>query len=72
MKYGLIFLACGIYFAVTAVAVEGLAWLLLWPALSFVIVGLGYVAVGPGIFGKKNQMAVWHGGLCWSCCPTCN
>jgi protein-tyrosine phosphatase len=35
--------------------VGGWGWTLLWPALSFLLVALGYAGIGPGIFGKRRD-----------------
>jgi hypothetical protein len=33
--------------------VSGPAWLVVWPALAVTIVGLGYLGLGPRVFGKR-------------------
>lgn len=43
---GLALLAC-------AAALGGIAWLLAWPAVAVITVGLGYLGLGPGVFGKR-------------------
>jgi hypothetical protein len=60
MRYGLVFLLCGVYLGVTAWSVRGLGWWLLWPAVSFFLVGGAYAGLGPRIFGKRA-----NGTLAW-------
>jgi protein-tyrosine phosphatase len=61
MKYGLLFLLLGVVLLMQSALVGGLWWLLLWPGLSFAIVGLAYLAIGPRVFGKRTDgtMAWW-------------
>jgi protein-tyrosine phosphatase len=62
MKYTLVFAAFSAYLVVLAVHLGGLAWLLLWPALSFLLVAAAYAGLGPGVCGKRPD-----GGLaCWA------
>lgn len=55
MKYGMFFLILTVL--LTAVAFIHCGWwfLLLWPALSFGIVAIGYLAFGPRVFGKTKS-----------------
>lgn len=61
MKYGILFLVMGIILGLQAGLLHGLYWLLVWPGLSFGLVGLAYLGLGPRIFGKRpvGTMA-WH------------
>jgi protein-tyrosine phosphatase len=53
MRYGLCFIVFGVMLAVLGVQ-HGTGWLaLLWPSLSMTAVGLGYVGIGPAIYGKR-------------------
>src|SRR5262249_56978547 len=47
--------------AAAAVLVEGWAWLLLWPALSFLLLAAAYAGIGPGLLGKRpgGSIAWW-------------
>jgi len=55
MKYGVLFLLLGALFGYAAVRLTGAGWLLLWPAISFTLVALGYLGVGARVFGKRND-----------------
>ena len=53
MKYGVLFSTLAlllVYFALTS---RGWYQCLIWPALSFGVVGLGYLALGRRVFGKR-------------------
>src|SRR5262245_56425701 len=74
MRYAFIFCLLALGFAFLASVNGGPAWLLLWPALSFFVLALGYLGLGPRILGKRpdGQIAWWalllHGpylGLTW-------
>ena len=42
----------------------GRTWFLLWPAFSLVVIGLGYVWLGPWVTGKReNGTFAWHAAL---------
>jgi protein-tyrosine phosphatase len=61
MRYTVVFALFGVYLAVVAFAVGDFGWLLLWPAVSFLLVGAAYAGLGPGIFGKRpgGTLAWW-------------
>jgi protein-tyrosine phosphatase len=52
MELGAIFSALGLIFGAGAVIERGGDWVLLWPALAFVVVGGAY-AQRPGVLGKR-------------------
>jgi hypothetical protein len=54
-RFGVSLLALGGALGGAAGWLGGPALLVLWPAASVVIVGLGYVALGPGVFGKRRD-----------------
>ena len=58
MRYAVIFICLGVAFIALAVQTGGWGWLLLWPGLSGVLVGLGYAGLGARVFGKRR-----HGGF---------
>ncbi|AKT41252.1 dual specificity protein phosphatase family protein [Chondromyces crocatus] len=58
MRYGGSFLALSGSLAVLGGASGGSGLLLLWPALSFVVVGAAYVARRPGLLGKRTDGTV--------------
>ena len=53
MKYAVLFSVLGITCLVGAVGYEGWYWLMLWPGVSFFLVGFCYAGLGPGLFGKR-------------------
>lgn len=53
MKFGILFLAIGIILGLEAGLLRGWYWLLVWPGLSFGLVGLAYLGLGPCVFGKR-------------------
>lgn len=53
MKYAFGFLLLASGCIAVAVQTRGAAWLLLWPALSFLLVAIGYVGGGPRVLGKR-------------------
>ncbi len=57
-KYGFLLIAFGL--ALITRKHGGWTWLLLWPALSFLIVGVAYALREPRIFGKQSD-----GTLAW-------
>jgi protein-tyrosine phosphatase len=63
MKYG-IFLILGIIFGLQAALLRGPYWLLVWPCLSFGLVGFAYLGLGPRIFGKRpTGTMAWYSVL---------
>lgn len=57
---GVMFLCLAVFFAALCGHFGGITWLLVWPAYSLVVVGLGYVWLGPGVVGKQPD-----GTLSW-------
>ena len=55
MKYTIAFGAMSLVLAASSLLYPEVRWLLLWSALSFGIVSLGYAGVGPRIFGKGRD-----------------
>ena len=55
MKYPVLFMSIAGSMLFAAWVHGGWAHLLLWPALSFAIVGLGYFRLGPRIYGKSSS-----------------
>jgi len=53
LRFGGLQLALGTGLLGCAAVLGGGAWLLVWPAVSVAVVGLGYLGLGPGIFGKR-------------------
>jgi protein-tyrosine phosphatase len=52
VKYGLLILALAAATGAIPVQSGGWTWLLAWPVLSGVVVGVAYLAGRPGVFGK--------------------
>jgi protein-tyrosine phosphatase len=53
MKYALFFLFIAGQFFIEAALLGGYFWLLVWPGVSFGLVGLAYLGLGPKVFGKQ-------------------
>ena len=53
MKYGITFTLFAALIGYVAIVNGGLAYLLLWPAISFLLVAIAYFGVGPIVFGKQ-------------------
>jgi protein-tyrosine phosphatase len=61
MRYGALFLILGGILLLEAVILGGLFRLLVWPAISFSLVALGYLGLGPRLFGKRSDGTMaWH------------
>ncbi|MEZ4449650.1 MAG: hypothetical protein R3B09_09230 [Nannocystaceae bacterium] len=58
MLYGLLLLLLGAALAGFAGLLGGLAWALVWPALSFALVGFAYVAARPAALGKRPDGSI--------------
>ena len=55
MKYGVLFLTLSFFLFLMAFVFRGWFLLLLWPATSLCLVGLGYVVFGHRVFGKCSD-----------------
>ncbi|OQA15720.1 MAG: hypothetical protein BWY64_02782 [bacterium ADurb.Bin363] len=55
MNYGYFFIFSGIFFIFYALNLEGMGLLLLWPGMSFFIVGLAYLRRKSSVYGKRND-----------------
>ncbi len=55
MKFGILFLIAASLMAIRALLSGGWYLLLLWPAVSFMTVALGYLRFGPRVFGKRSD-----------------
>lgn len=53
MRNGVLFLVIGASLAGLGAVAGGLAWALLWPAMSFLLVGVAYLTRRPGMLGKR-------------------
>jgi hypothetical protein len=61
MKYGILFLTVGIVLGVEAILLGGAYWLLVWPGVSFGLVGAAYLGLGARVFGKRlNGTMAWY------------
>jgi protein-tyrosine phosphatase len=61
MRYVVVFGLVGCYLGVTAALVGGWAWLLAYPAASFLALAVAYAGAGPSLFGKRpdGRLAWW-------------
>ena len=55
MKYGVLFAILAVLLGVLGVSQGGWHLLWLWPALSFGVVALGYLRLGPKVYGKSPK-----------------
>ena len=55
MKYGFLFATIAVLLMTSAISHGGWFYLLSWPALSFGIVALGYLHLGPRVYGKSQR-----------------
>lgn len=53
MKYGIFFLLIAALMLTVAIKFGGWYFTVMYPALSFAIVAIGYLGVGPRVFGKR-------------------
>jgi protein-tyrosine phosphatase len=53
--YAAAFLSLAAVLAIEAVWLRGVGWLLMWPAISFGLVGSAYAGLGPAVFGKRSD-----------------
>jgi protein-tyrosine phosphatase len=65
LAMGVAFLCLAVLFAALTGRYGGATWILAWPAYSLVVVGLGYVWLGPDVLGKQPD-----GTLSWKCALT--
>lgn len=53
MKYAVLLTLLGVAQSALAAQYRGIAWLLVWSGVSFIVVGAAYAGAGPGVFGKR-------------------
>lgn len=53
MKYGVSFLLLAALLQAVAMQFSGGYWIMTYPAISFALVAVGYLGVGPRVFGKR-------------------
>jgi protein-tyrosine phosphatase len=53
LKYAILFALAGTLLGVIAISYGGWCLILLWPAFSFLAIGLAYLGLGPRVFGKR-------------------
>lgn len=54
MKYALVFGSFSFLLLYHAISKAGLHYLFIWPAMSFILISVGYGGVGPKIYGKDK------------------
>src|SRR5688500_15478084 len=61
MKFAILFSLMGAAWVLVAAVNGGWAWLLMWPALAFLVVGAAYARLGPRALGKRadGTIAPW-------------
>jgi hypothetical protein len=67
VRYAVIFILLGVGFVAAAIHLGGWGYLLLWPAVGSLLVGLGYAGVGPRVLGKRSDgtFAAWAWLVHW-------
>lgn len=61
MMYGILFTILGGSLIFQAVSLQGVFWILVWPGASVGAVGLAYLGLGPGVFGKRpDGTMAWY------------
>lgn len=64
LAMGVMFMCLAIAFGALTGYVGGATWILAWPAFSLVVVGLGYVWLGPFVLGKQpDGTLAWYTAL---------
>lgn len=58
MRYGILFSLIGAALVAAAVATGGWGWLLLWPALSSLVLAAGYLGAGARVLGKRPDGSI--------------
>ncbi len=53
VRFGWVQVVLGLGLLASAGALGGPAWALVWPAIAVLVVGLGYLGIGPRVFGKR-------------------
>jgi protein-tyrosine phosphatase len=61
MIYAVIFAMLGLGLIAMAAVNGGIAWLLLWPAVSFFVVAAAYAGAGPRVLGKRPDGSLQPG-----------
>lgn len=52
-RFGWLQIALGLVLLTIAFSWQGVMWVMAWPALAVIVIGFGYLGLGPGIFGKQ-------------------
>ncbi len=55
IRFGWAQIVLGLALVSSAAWLGGPAWIVAWPAVSVMIVGVGYLGAGPGVFGKRSD-----------------
>jgi protein-tyrosine phosphatase len=64
LAMGVMFLCLAVLFCALTGFVGGATWILAWPAFSLIVVGLGYVWLGPWVLGKQpDGTLAWYSAL---------
>lgn len=55
IRFGWAQIVLGLALVSSAAWLGGAAWVVAWPAVSVLVVGVGYLGAGPGVFGKRSD-----------------
>ena len=52
-RFGWLQIVLGLVLLAIAISWRGVMWVMAWPALAVIVIGFGYLGLGPSIFGKQ-------------------
>ena len=52
-RFGWLQIALGLVLLTIAFSWRGVMWVMAWPALAVIVIGFGYLGLGPSVFGKR-------------------
>lgn len=58
IRFGWAQVVLGVALFASAAWLGGPAWILAWPAVAVSVVGAGYLGLGPGVFGKRQDGSI--------------
>lgn len=55
LRFGWLQIALGFLLLGVAASMRGVMWAMVWPATAVIVIGLGYLGLGPSVFGKRRN-----------------